>query len=171
MRPIKPRLWQIMLAVAVLAGLFAVFGVIEAVVIAAIFLPILLAGPGRRLSVAVWVAAIYPVLIAASLYATWITAWCVLGHRPRVSLDDPKSISPIVDVVGAAPDILLEVGIPVIWFALAPALLAVLGWNTAKKRLSPRQGALHVLIPVCAWFATYVFLLCDPGWVVMWYLD
>ena len=58
------RLWQVMLAVAILAGLFAVFGVIGsisvAVVLGVIFLPILLAGPGRRLRAAAWVGSIYP---------------------------------------------------------------------------------------------------------------
>jgi hypothetical protein len=37
-------------------------------------------------------------LILGSIYATWLAAWCVLRHQPRAYLDDPKYISPIVDM-------------------------------------------------------------------------
>jgi hypothetical protein len=96
-----------MLAIAGLAGLFAVFGVIVAtgvvIVVGVIVLPILLARPEGRLRAAVWVSSVYPFLILSSFYATWLTAWCVLGHRPRMYLDDPRDISPIVDMVRAVP--------------------------------------------------------------------
>ena len=56
-RRFKIELWKIMVSVAVLAGVFAVFGVTSAVamlaLIAALVLPVHLASPGRRL----WVAA------------------------------------------------------------------------------------------------------------------
>ena len=100
-----------MLAIAGLAGLFAGFGVIVAtgvvIAVGVVSLPILLARPGGRLRAAVWVSSLYPFLILSSFYATWLTAWCVLGRRPRVYLDDPRDISPIVDAVGAAPYFLL----------------------------------------------------------------
>ena len=119
-----------------------------------------------------WVASIYPALIVASFYATWLTAWCVLGHRPRVSLDDPKYISPIVDGVAAIPFMLLKIGLPLIWLVLAPIVLAVVGWDLAKKETPARRGDLQIiLIPVGAWLFAYVFLLCDPGQVVEWYID
>ena len=53
MRPAKSkyRLWQIMLAIAVLAGLFAVFGVFGAVVILAVFSVVLLPVWLERLTV------------------------------------------------------------------------------------------------------------------------
>ena len=41
---------------------------------------------------------LYPLILVASLYATWFMAWAELGHRPVPSLDDPKSISRVVDV-------------------------------------------------------------------------
>src|SRR5579885_1157347 len=109
MRPGKARyqLWQIMLTIGVLAGLFAAFGVAVAAVIAGISLPILLAGPGRRVRAMVWVASLYPLLILAALYATWFTAWCALGRPPRVALDDPLAISPIVDAVYGMPYLLM----------------------------------------------------------------
>jgi TRAP-type mannitol/chloroaromatic compound transport system permease large subunit len=163
-----------MLAIAVLAGLFAGFGVIVAtgvvIVISVVSLPILLARPGGRLRAAVWVSSIYPSLILSSFYATWLTAWCVRGHRPRVYLDDPRDISPIVDAVGAAPYFLL-LGAPLIWFVCAPLILAVVYWNMAQRKTSPREGALQLLTPVGAWLLAYAILRCDPGDVIMWYFD
>jgi hypothetical protein len=49
-----------MLAIAVLAGLFAVLGVAPAIVIVigALSTPILLADPGRRIRTAAWVASV-----------------------------------------------------------------------------------------------------------------
>ena len=49
----------------------------------------------RAMLLLVWT---YPLLPLAMLYFTWIVAWIVLGHAPRPSLDDPKSISSVVDV-------------------------------------------------------------------------
>jgi hypothetical protein len=173
MRPTKARyqLWQVMLAIAVLAGLFAVFGVAGAVVIGMIVLPILLAGPGRRVRTMVWISSIYPFLILSAFYATWLTAWCILGHRPRVNLDDPKYISPIVDVVSAGPFILAGFGTPLIWFGCAPLILAGVYWNMAQRRIPPRRGALQLLVPLFAWLWAYAILLWDPADVLNWYLD
>jgi hypothetical protein len=169
------RLWQIMLAIAVLAGLFAALGVIGAVgivvVSCVVFLPILLAAPGRRLRAAVWITSIYPYLILSSFYATWLAAWCALGHRPRVSLDDPKYIGPVVDAVGAVPVILAEFGIPLIWFVCAPVMFAVSYWNMAQKKTPPWNGTLQLLVPLFAWLSAYAILRGDPGWVIEWYFD
>ena len=135
-----------MLAIAGLAGLFAGFrmaGMVGAVamvvVTGVIVLPILLAASGRRLRAAVWVSSIYPVLILSSLYATWLTAWCVLGHRPRAFTDDPDHLDPIVNMVRALPFFfLLEA--PLIWFVCAPLMLGVVCWNMAQRKTSPRKG-------------------------------
>ncbi len=117
-----------------------------------------------------WVSSIYPFLILSPFYATWLTAWCVLGRRPRVSLDDPKLISPIVDAVGATPGLFL-MGAPLIWFVCAPIILAVVYWNMARRKTSPREGALQLLTPVCAWLLAYAILRCDSGDVIMCYID
>lgn len=43
-------------------------------------------GAVRLLRAVVW---LYPVILIAAFYATWLVAWFVLGHMPRPSLDDP----------------------------------------------------------------------------------
>ena len=176
MRPSRARyqLWHVMLAIAVLAGLFAVFGVTSAfamvVVIGVIFLPILLAPSGRRLEAAVWVSSVYPVLIVSSFYAPWLTAWCVLGRRPRAFTDDTGYLGPIVDGVRTAATYFL-MGAPVIWFVCAPVTLAVVYWNMAQRRTPPWKGAAQLLIPVCAWLSIYAISRWDPCDVLTWYFD
>ena len=177
MRPSKSRyqLWQIMLAIAVLAGLFAAFGVTGAVAIVVVtgvtVLPIPLAGPGRRIRAMVWITSIYPLLIIASFYATWLTAWCILGHRPRGWLDDPGSISPIVDVVRAVPVMLIMLGTPLVWFVHAPVILAMVYWNMAERKTPVGKGVMQLLIPLLAWVSLFVILSSDPGSVINWYYD
>ena len=160
-----------MLAIAALAGLFAVFGVIRAAVICVVVLPIPLAAPGHKLRAAVWVCSLYPVLILFSFYATWVTAWCVLGHRPRVYLDDPTRISPIVGMVASTPYILLTSGLPIIWCVCAPVLLAMAYWNIAQRRTRPLKEAMQLVIPLCAWLLVFGILRWDPGYVLYWYFD
>ena len=46
----------------------------------------------RWLALVANTALIYPLIALATLYAEWLLAWYVLGHRPRPSLDDPKFI-------------------------------------------------------------------------------
>jgi hypothetical protein len=123
----KYKLWHIMLAIAAIAGLFAKYGVILTfgvlLAASACLLPICLARPGRRLRAAAWVCSLYPLFIIGSLYATWLAAWCVLGHQPRVSLDDPKYISPIVDVPFALTWAFVF-GTPLVLFVSVPIVFA-----------------------------------------------
>jgi hypothetical protein len=170
----KYQLWQIMLAIAVLAGLFAVFGVTLGaaigIVIGVIVLPILLAPAGRRLRAAGWVFYLYPLLVLSSLYATWFTAWCVLGHQPRSYLDDPTSISPAVDVPYIATHLLMGG----LWFLLPlaiPFLLAHLGQIVSQRAVGPWKRAARMLAPLLVWPATFVILRFDLFGVLDWFMD
>jgi hypothetical protein len=166
-----------MLAVAILAGLFAVFGVIGsisvAVVLGVIFLPILLAGPGRRLRAAAWVGSIYPLFLPCSLYATWFTAWLVLGHRPRSSLDDPKFISPLVDIPYAFT-FLFGMSMPFSLFVSISLMLAYVAQGIERKRMSPWRGAALMFVPVATWLSVWAILgrgLLGTGYIIEWYMD
>ena len=101
-RAIQFTIGQLMIAVAAVAFLvvwrdsraaFALVGLGLVVII-----PAAIAPPGRRLEAASWASSLQPAVVVFYLYATWVTAWCVLGPCPRPSLDDPKSISPVVEV-------------------------------------------------------------------------
>ncbi len=173
MRPGKARyqLWQIMLTIGVLAGLFAAFGVAVAAVIAGISLPILLAGPGRRVRAMVWVASLYPFLILAALYATWFTAWSVLGHAPRAYTDDPDRLNPVVNTVRGVGVLLTVAGALLIWFVYAPLILAIANWNMTQRKTPVGKGMMQLLIPVFAWLSANALIRWDPCDVLTWFID
>lgn len=177
MRPTKVRyqLWQIMLAIAVLAGLFAAFGVTLGaaigIVIGVLGLPILLAPAGRRRRAAEWVCSIYPLLVHASLYATWLTAWCILGHRPQTyGRDDPSSIGPAVAVLGISTDLFI-VGF---WFAMPFAIvirLDHLARIVSQERIGSGKQAAWALASLVAWPVSLSILRFDFLGVLAWLTD
>ena len=121
----------------------------------------------RWLLFAAWV---YPFLPAGALYTTWLVAWVVLGHRPRSSLDDPKSISMIVDIPYIATA-LLFVSMPliallgvIIGFILTPY------WVHSRGRGVPTAVCL-VLLLLALYAGAFVFLHSDPLHVLYWYMD
>ena len=149
------RLWQIMLAIAALAVLFGVVGVVPTlgILIAAgpIVLPVARAGRERRLLVAAWVSSLYPLIVLAFLCATWFAAWLVLGHRPRMSLDDPTSLGPGVQALMVST-ILLVVGIPFSILLWIPLLLA----DSADRVRRKERTALQAITRMIVW--TFVLI-------------
>jgi hypothetical protein len=90
------RLWRLMVAVAFVALLLkwlpAVLAVASVGIILVVRIPFASSPPERRLAIAVWTVTLHPVMIPVYLYATGVTAWWVLGHCPRLSLNDPKRL-------------------------------------------------------------------------------
>ncbi len=112
---------RLMVAVAVAAGFLAWRDLRVALALIGLFLvvivPAAIAPPRRRLEAASWGCLLQPAVVVLYLYATWVTAWCVLGHCPRPSLDDPKYISPVVEA-------------PYVMFAFS----AIIGWHLYLQR-------------------------------------
>jgi hypothetical protein len=87
---------------------------------------------------------------------------CALGHRPRPSLDDPKFISPVVDV--RAGMFYVSLTMAALFWLGARLLLAFVG--------ATRRSAFGQLLGVPpAWLAAYVLPRWDPLGVVYWYMD
>ncbi len=120
--------------------------------------------------VAVWVVSCYPVLLLASLYATWLTAWCALGHRPRPSLDDPKFISSVVDVPHFLTWLLLTGFLPALLICLALVLAECARSLPLGKDRAARVAAL-IGVPTLLWASAFVVLRQDPGQVLYWFFD
>ena len=157
---------RLMAAVAVIAILLAWVDLRAALALVGLSLvvisPAAIAPPGRRLEAASWASSLQPAVMLLYLYATWATAWCVLGHRPRSSLDDPKSISPIVD----APYIMFAFSLMLGWMICAGSGLLLSAVCLARQRdLRP------LLALPFAWLAGYLVLLWDPLGVLYWYFD
>jgi hypothetical protein len=168
-----------MLAIAVLAGLFAVLGVAPAIVIVigALSTPILLADPGRRIRAAAWVAPFYPLFWLPALYATYFTVWLALGHPPRSSHDQPERLGLMVEIPSKSTWLLL-MGMLFsfqIWVGLMLAHGVPDIWSKSRRS---RQGAARVLVMtlvyLSAWAAPWAIVTWDlfgarSIWV--WFLD
>jgi hypothetical protein len=174
---VKFNLWHIMIVVAIVAGMLAAFDVAEAVgfliPILVVSLPIVLASPARRLGVAAWIVTLYPSFFLACLYATWFTAWLVLGHRPRLIFDDPGHISPIVEVPFSSTAVLF-LGLPFALFLGSFAVIVHLQLSLERGESGPIRDAARVIIPLASWL---LFLLLW-GWDVLgtryvfdWFID
>ena len=112
----------------------------------------------------------YPLLMACMMYATWLAAWGLLGHRPRPSLDDPKSIAPLVDVLYNAALVLMT-GAPVALLLSAVFATADLCARVARaRRVKPVHVAAGVAV-IGSWVGTIALLGWDPGLVGYWFMD
>lgn len=156
---------RMMVAVAIVALLFAWLDVVGTIAVAGMILvaliPVALAAPGRRVGVAAWVLSLYPLMTPVSLYLTWLAAWCVLGHRPRPSLDDPKEIGLLVDV----PYVMTYLS------SVAWPISLVAGLTFTAFRSSRRSGPNPLPILIAAWFLAFAILRWDPLDVVGWFMD
>jgi hypothetical protein len=173
----KYKLWQIMLAIAALAGLFARFGVTRTagtgVALSVAVLPVVLARPGRKLRASAWVCSLYPLLILGSVYATWLTAWFILGHQPRISLDNPKDISPIVDVEFISTTVFI-LGSPIALILGVPLVVAHDIQTFRSEGLHELRTTVRLTIPLVVWSSVFIILwlrLLGVDAIAEWYAD
>src|SRR5206468_4279206 len=156
----------LMVAVAVIAVLLAWLDVPASIAMIGLGLPVIfpatIASPGRRLEAASWASSFQPAVVLFYLYATWVTAWCVLGHCPRPSLDDPKSISHVVDV-------------PYGMFAFSIfsgcVICACTGTLLSAVCYARQSYIRPLLLLPFAWMTGYLVLAWDPLGVLYWYMD
>jgi hypothetical protein len=163
---IRYTIGQLMIAVAVIAVLLAWLDFRAAFALVglglAVIIPAAIAPPGRRLEAASWASSLQPVVVLFYLYATWVTAWCVLGHCPRPSLDDPKYISPVVEV-------------PYVMFAFSMLFGSLIcgctGLLLTVACCVRRSNPVPLLALPFAWLAGYIAMILDPLGVLYWYMD
>jgi hypothetical protein len=106
---------------------------------------------------------LYPLVMLAALYGTWLAGWASLGHVPQPSLDDPKSIGRWVDPPYIVFGLLMFGAMPA---AVVLAVVAVVMLARKGARVLPPLAAA-----AAAWVAAYVVLAADPGGVLYWYMD
>jgi hypothetical protein len=157
---------RLMVAVAVIAVLLAWLDVRAAFALVGlglvVIIPAAIASPGRRLEAASWASSLQPAVVLFYLYATWATAWCVLGHCPRPSLDDPKSISPVVEV----PYVMFAFSLFFGW-----VICACTGLLLSAICYARRSNIRPLLALLFAWLTGYFALILDPLGVLYWYMD
>ena len=154
----KYNIWHVMLATAVVACLYAVSRFSLAPEIGAALtitlLPIVLAGRGRRLRAAAWVCSLYPLWVLGSFYAIWLSAWCILGHRPRIGLDDPDRLSAIVTIAIKLNEAFL-LGLPIAFLLVAPLVFIHDVQSFRTEGLHPNKTVARLLIPPIVWSAVF----------------
>jgi hypothetical protein len=155
-----------MVAVAVIAVLFAWLDARAALALIGLALvvviPVAIAPFERRLEAASWASSLQPAIVLLYLYTTWATAWCVLGHCPRPSLDDPKYISPIVEV----PYVMFAFSLLYGWM-----ICACTGLLLAAICFARRSTIRPLAVLPFAWLVGYLALMWDPLGVLYWYVD
>jgi hypothetical protein len=106
-----------------------------------------------------------PLLAYVPLYSEWVSAWVVLGHRPRPTFDDPKYImhtwltSLIIHGAGA-------ITLPAIIAAIVVTILHCRNNRVSVNEMITRAGIFST--PFFAYFGLFFF---DPGRVFEWLLD
>jgi hypothetical protein len=166
---VRFRIWWLMVATAIVALVLAWRDLAVAVALAGMVIitvvPVTCSSPKRRLIVTSWALALYPVTIPVYLYLAWLTAWCVLGHRPRPYLDDPETLGPIVHVLSAMCFRSIQAW-SIVWKISACAYgILIIDW------LRRQTNGLPLLIPPCAWLVAFVTLMRDPLGVLFLYMD
>jgi hypothetical protein len=164
---LQARLWHLLLINGVLGAVIGVARLDIAgtcalfVMASTILIPVCAARPERRLKVAAWIVSLHPVMTLPYVYAAWGVAWCLLGHRPRSSLDDPYRIGFPVEV----PLVLAHFAFGGWSFSICAGLVLA-GRRWLLRRDLGELGALPV-----AWIVTFVLLVWDPMGVLEWALD
>lgn len=109
------------------------------------------------------IAWLFPFIMLAAPYVTWVVAWMVLGHRPRPSLDDPTSVSTVATGVYTAAGCIL---------LLAPGV-AVAGvlWQFMRTHTPILRRCLLAAVLCVTWVLCVFLLRWDPLRVMDWFMD
>jgi hypothetical protein len=122
------------------------------------------------ITVAAWLSSLYPFLLLSSLDTTWLTAWFVLGHRPRPSPDDPKFISPLVSLPhGLTWSLIVGFG-PALAICIILVLLSAY-FCISRERDWAVATISRFVVPPLLWLSAFGLLGWDPGRVVYWFMD
>lgn len=110
----------------------------------------------------------YPFVLLMSFYATWIAGRLTLGHWPRPSLDDPKSIGGLVGVPYGLTVVLLSLGL----FVFAFLVIATICEAMMSEDRDLRKRALTVSLKAVIFMVAVIGLsLLDPFGVSAWFMD
>ena len=105
-------------------------------------------------------------VVVTAPYVTWLIAWGALGHRPRPSLDDPKSIGFVVDVSYAGAMLLL-----VTFPGAIVAGLAAIVWHDRSRESQVLATVARATLYIILWLAAIAFMRADPLDVGYWFMD
>jgi hypothetical protein len=166
-----------MVVIALFAVIAASLGVWVAsglMILATLFaIPIVLTAPGRRLEAAAWFLCACPVLYLCSLYATWLSAWVVLRHRPSWVVDDPDVIFSAVPVQFIVTVILMLI-CPIALVFCGPLMFAAVRERMRRKDIGAFGAAARLSVPLGLWLCVYAIARWESlsiRNILGWFLD
>ncbi len=119
----------------------------------------------RRLRIAANASLVYPVIFLAVLHGQWLLSWAVLGHMPRVSIDDPQDI----DGASWMQSVTLVAMCGVLPVAACALVLNV--WHVADARRGWAAMLGRVVALAAFLFAAFACMRWDPWRVAEWWID
>jgi hypothetical protein len=111
---------------------------------------------------------IYPFVLVASFYATWLAGRYHLGHWPQPSNDDPKYIPGFWMWTYDFTTIVLFVGLPLVLVLSIYSLLKPPPEGSPRRKRATMQVYLGILLLALA------FVFMGSGYfrhIIIWYLD
>lgn len=125
---------------------------------------------GRMPRVMLAIVWTYPLMPLVGLYVTWLVAWITLGHQPRASLDDPKSISPLVDVPYLVTALLI-VTMPLGLIGGISFGIFLTAWWVHSRGGGRARSVLLIAALLALYVGAFALLHWDPVHVLYWYMD
>lgn len=118
----------------------------------------------RKLAVA---NLLYPFLVVAAFYATWVAGRHELGHWPRPNFDDPSQIGGVAPVFDYVTTFLLLAGFPALCVSHVVAAALLFG----KPEYRTRRAVLVEVLALMSLALLFLFPRWDPQRVIKWYFD
>lgn len=118
-----------------------------------------------------WIAAAgaaYPWTLIGGFVATWLTAKAVLGRAPQASLDDPKQLGPLVDVVYGITAFACY-GLPLGAVLILSGVLSVAGATRAPRRSGAAVEVATLIL--ASWGLAYFVYIGYPKGIAQWFFD
>lgn len=120
--------------------------------------------PFRHIFIALhWSFALAPLVTSACLYLLSWRAALLLGHWPKLSLDDPKFIAPHDTLM----TLLYTAVLPLLLWSMLAVITFPLLTLVLRKQYTRLWHISFVVLFVGAW----VFLYLDPGARLAWFID
>ena len=119
-------------------------------------------------SIALGLIYVYPLLVVAAIYGSWIASYVALGHRPIPYLEYPSNA--VIDFLGYGGFLLILCG-PV---AIPTGILTAYRYPFSYLSIClPTQGHrfVSVFIYIAFVIALWAAIVFDPWRVVDWYFD
>jgi hypothetical protein len=108
----------------------------------------------------------WSVLPVGCLYLAWLSAWFIIGHRPRPMIDNPHQINVLVTALSALA-ILSGTSFPV---GLGAGIFLTIWW-VHDQRGSTRMATFLILLLFACHIASLALIIADPVHVLEWLLD